>query len=346
MTVAITKSYNRILLFSLLMMAGRTLVWSDDTLLTSPLEYRVSFDGVLDNREYHRPLTDQTLFFMRGEMELGYALDERHKMRGGVSYTQEFGAPETADNLYALLYYHYDNEGRGAQFHFGAFPRAGALELPKWFFGDEAAYYRPFVHGAAVEINTHGVTLGAWVDWTGRQTEIVNESFLFGYGAKYRHGWFFAEHDFMMYHFAHTDPYTPGEHVQDNGGASAEIGVILGGYKYVDTLWLAVGGMVSLDRDRGDNVWYTPAGGFVRGEANKAFFLLRFFYYTGEPQRFIWGDDFFAFSELGTLLRLDAGIRFNDKRHFSMELSQSFHFYNNRIGYSQHFLLKAELKKR
>ncbi|MDR2577793.1 MAG: hypothetical protein LBC70_03140 [Chitinispirillales bacterium] len=323
----------------------------------APVDYRVSFDGVLDNREYHSPLTDQTFFLARGELELGLVLDEYHKIRGGVAYTQEFGALETVDNLHLLLYYHYDN-GKNAQFRFGAFPRVGALGLPVWFFGDEAAYNRPIIHGAAVEFGAlDGVTLGAWVDWTGRQTAVVNEAFLFGYNVELNHGMAFFRHDFIMYHLAHTRPARPNSAVRDNGGVSVEAGFLLDGNAYFDALLLSAGGIISLDRDRGGRDWYTgieylniapwhtPIGGFLNGEISKSLFVVKGFFYKGEPQRLYWADDAFSYSGLESYGWLDLGIRFNKKDYIKTELSQKFHLYNNKIGFSQHFLLRVELRK-
>jgi hypothetical protein len=354
-TISITKTklYYKLFFFCLLMIAGYV---SGGAPSVSAVEYRVSLDGVLDNREYHSPLTDQTLFFARGEMELGLVLDDHHKMRGGVTYMQEFGAPETSDNLHLLLYYHYDN-GKNAKFHFGAFPRAGALELPKWFFGDEAAYYRPFIHGAVVEVDVPGgITLCAWVDWTGRQTATVKETFLFGYNVRFRQGIAFLKHDFMKYHQSYTRPRPTDQYaVWDNGGMSIEAGFLMENGRYLDMLLLSAGGIISLDRHRKGYDWYTgitypnipwhtPAGGFLNGEISRSIFVIKGFFYKGEMQRLYWGDDFYSYSGLGSYGWLDLGIRSNSRSYIGTELSQKFHFYGGKVGYSQHFLLKMELR--
>jgi hypothetical protein len=311
------------------------------------VEYRVSFDGVLDNMEYGAPssaLVDRTIFLSRTEGEAGILLGGGHGIRGGLSFTQEFGAQESPDNLHLLLYYRY--EGEEARFRFGAFPRAGALDLPEWFFGSEAACVRPFVHGAVVEAARWGIAAAAWVDWIGRQSAVVNESFLFGYGLKYARGPFFLRHDFMMYHLAGTDPPAPGSHVRDNGGASAEAGAAFGRAACFDTLSISAGAIASIDRDRGDGLWHMPKGGFVSGFAGSGFLALRGFYYAGEPQRLMWGGDFYNFSDIGTFGRVDLMARFAKKENVRAELYQSLHFYDGRVGYSQHFLLHAELSSK
>ena len=328
-------------------------------LLAAPafsLDYRVSLDGILDNREYGAPppspLVNRTFFLARTEGEVGVRLDSGHSIRGGLSLTQEFGAPESSDNRHLLFYFHprlllyYRYDDQNKRFRFGTFPRAGALDLPEWLFGSEAAYSRPFVQGAVIEVEGWDFTAGAWVDWTGRRSETVNESFLFGYGVKYNRGPFFARHDFLMYHLAHTDPPAPGSYVRDNGGASAEAGAAFGRAAYFDTLSISAGGIISLDRDRGDGLWHTPAGGFVSGFAGSGFLALRAFYYAGEAQRLMWGGDFYNFSDIAPFGRVDLIARFARKENVSAELYQSFHLYDGRVGYSQHFLLHAELSSK
>jgi len=311
------------------------------------IEYNVSFTGVLDNREYGGgPTKDETFFFVRPQTEIGFRLDDSHKIFGGLTYMQEFGAPESADNLHLLLYYHYkgDSTQQGylgvSHFRFGAFPREGALDLPEWFFSDDAAYSRPFVHGAVLEMKRFGAAFNVWVDWTGRQADTVREAFLFGYGLGYGYGIFFAKHDFMMYHLAAPGIPVPDDYVKDNGGLSAEAGVSFGRIVFIDTLSLSVGGIMSLDRDRGEGVWRTPAGGFVRGEAGKGFFLLRGLAYSGEPQRLVWGDSFYGLNSFG---RIDLIARFNKKQFVTADLFQSIHFHSKKTGYSQHFVLRAEI---
>ncbi|MCL2182967.1 MAG: hypothetical protein FWB85_05805 [Chitinispirillia bacterium] len=343
-------------------------------------EYRVSLDGVLDNREYGgiMPGESGTFFFTRTEAEAGLAVEGCHKIRAGLLYMQEFGAPASfenarilpftpasADNPQALLYYHYDDSS--LQFRFGSFPRAAALSLPEWLFGGEISYYRPFIHGAAVEANQWGVTASAWADWTGRQDVGIRESFLFGYGIGYKRGPLFARHDFMMYHLAPSlSVFYPPEDiprdyvyysgVYDYGGLSAEAGAAFGATSKFDSLSVSAGAVASLVRDRaGDGIWYTPTGGFISGFAASGFLAVRGLAYFGEAQTQFWGSEFWRTGWLispdaGAYARLDLIARLTIKENVRAELFQSFHTvgenYPNRwpIGYSQHFILHAEFK--
>ncbi|MDR2693991.1 MAG: hypothetical protein LBB74_07225 [Chitinispirillales bacterium] len=363
------------------------------------IEYGVSFDGTLDNREYgapSRPLDDETFFFARGTAEAGVALDGENRIRAGAMPTVRFGMPDTAGiPVNALMY--FQHESRRVRFRFGAFPRAGtpwpslygktesasirndafpnkealglprwdygtespgqttparvgALEsLPQWLFGDESAYRRPYVHGAAIDVGGFwGLTAGAWVDWTGLRGVDVNEAFLFGYGLACARGAFFARHDFMMYHFAMPLNPAPGEAVKDNGGVSAETGAAWGKIaEYIDTLSASAGVIASLDRDRADMVWHTPAGGFVSGLAGRKMLAIRGFYYAGQPQRMAWGGSLYGYSGLKSFGQGDVILRFFNKHRKaqsvnpSAELISSFHFFDGKFGSSQHFVLRA-----
>jgi len=315
------------------------------------IEYRVSFDGTLDNREYGvEPLSDETFFLARGAAEVGFAVDGENRIRAGVMPTVWFGTPDTARMPVNLLMY-FQHKSDRTRFRFGAFPRGGALEsIPVWFFGDESAYRRPYVHGAAVDVGVfRGLTAGAWVDWTGLRDINVNEAFLFGYGLSYVHGAFFAKHDFMMRHFALPLNPAPGETVKDNGGVSAETGAAWGKIaKYIDTLSASVGAIASLDRDRGDMVWRTPAGGFVSGFAGYGMAALRVFCYAGQAQRTAWGESFYRYSGLESLGRGDVILRFFNKnretsgKDLSAELTASFYLIDGKFGSSQHFVLHAD----
>jgi hypothetical protein len=339
------------------------------------IDYRVSFDGVLDNREYGArpayPLNDETFFFARGAFEAGIAVNDENLIRGGLMPTVWFGAPDTAKiPVNALLY--FQHESRFTRFRFGAFPRRsgagehnsadvstfindGAIEsIPVWFFSDESAYRRPYVHGAAVDVGGfRGLNAGAWVDWTGLRDTSVNEAFLFGYGLAYNHGAFFARHDFMMYHFAKTLNPAPGEAVKDNGGASVEIGAARGNItKYIDTAAVSVGAVASLDRDRADMVWHTPVGGFAGGVVGYKLLALRGFYYAGQAQRTAWGGCFYRYSGIESFGRGDVILRFFNKRRggdgargtdLNAEIVSSFYFFDGKIGSSQHFILRADI---
>ncbi|MDR2728557.1 MAG: hypothetical protein LBB56_05440 [Chitinispirillales bacterium] len=304
------------------------------------IEYRIAVESVLDNREYgDYPSADGTFFFVRNETEAGVTVDEGHQIRGGFSYMQEFGAPRSADNFHLLLYYQY--RGDNVFFRMGSFPRASSLVLPDWFFCDSAAYFRPFIHGAVVDAVKWNITFNAWADWTSRQTDEIRETFLFGGGMRYNYDIFFAKQEFIMFHRAAPGVPIENDHVWDNGGLSGGAGVSFRQISFIDSVILGAGGLMSLDRYRGDGDWHTPKGGYINAQASKSFFTARGFFYNGKPQRMrFWGDSFYTIPTFG---RLDLAVNFTRRQAVRADFFQSLHFSRGHTGYSQHFILNAEI---
>jgi len=310
---------------------------------TFSIEYRVAVESVLDNKEYGGyPAEDGTLFFVRNETEIGIKVDEgqNHQLRSGFSYLQEFGAPESADNFHLLLYYQYRDDN--LFFRIGSFPRASSLSLPDWFFNDSAAYFRPFIHGAVVNAAKWNTTFNAWVDWTSRQTDEIRETFLFGGGVRYDYDIYFVKQEFIMYHRAAPGVALENDHVWDNGGLSGGAGASFREISFIDSVILGFGGLMSLDRYRGDGNWHTPAGGYINASASKSFFTARGFFYNGKSQRMhFWGDPFYTVPTFG---RLDLAVNFIKNQAVSAKFFQSMHFSKEGgTGYSQHFILNAEI---
>ncbi len=309
------------------------------TISLSAVHYETSVTGILDNREYgNGPSPDQTYFFVSTQNQIGISVAPDHFIKSGFTFLQEFGAPATVENLHLLLYYEYAKTD--FQFLMGSIPRQGILTLPKELLNDSTHYFRPFLQGAFCSLNKGPLTAHAWVDWTGRQTDTVPEAFLFGIGSTFSRGVFFANQDFVMYHKAAPGNRINYHAVQDNGGLSVSAGIATGKTVLLDTLCFSAGGVMSLDRSRVDNIWHTPAGGVLNGEIWKGHFGMKVSAFKGQSQILSWGDSFFT---LPSFARADFMIHFIKSENVKANFFQSFHFFDRKIGYSQHFLLAAAL---
>lgn len=305
-------------------------------------DYRISTQSILDNREYgDHPSSDLTYFFIRTENEVGFSFDRNHSLRSGFSFLQEFGAPTTADHLHLLLYYQYSAENLG--FVIGSFPRSSRLQLPSSMFRDSANYFRPFVHGALFSAAKGPASVDVWVDWTGRQTDTVRETFLFGVNSRLNYDILFLDQSFLMYHRAAPGIPIPNDHVRDNGALTAEAGIKQSSFYFLDSLRVSAGGVLTLDRYRASNSWNTPKGACVRGELWRGSFGVSGLYYSGDEQNIMWGDPFYS---LPWFARADLKYQFMNRKDLRIEFFQSFHFTQSKVGYSQHFLLSAELNGR
>jgi len=325
----------------------------------SRFESRVYLDGVFDNYSYGSsyPLTfyDRTLIYTRVQPEFGFRVYGNHKIRSMIMCDLE-----PKDGFFIAinhgLYYHYDT--KPLQLRLGSFPRK-TLDIPVWFFSKES---RPFIGGAAVEVNHQDFTAGAWLYNKPPLTNYIEKQFSFGAKLGYNpSSIFFARSDFVMTHYYAYSwrPFFPHHsYVEDNGGVSSELGAAWGKTAFSDTLRVSAGAIMSLYRyeyrykgsdivwyppDGGKNVWYTPGGGFVNVFAAKQILGMRGFMYVGEPQRMWYGSDQWARHWMArqwrynpalyiqTYGRLDLLARLTIKENIRVEYTQAFHLlYNTR----------------
>jgi hypothetical protein len=168
-------------------------------------------------------------------------------------------------------------------------------------------------------------------------------------------------------------------YTQNNGGISVEAGAAWGLVGFLDSLTVSAGAIMALDREDGSDrflsttptqsggVWYAPAGGFINAYAARWIFGARGFLYVGEPLRMLYGNDQWArdyrfgtdgspvsYSHTEVYGRLDLMAQFTVKDRIHLEFAQAFHIHHNHddpwlwsrgtspIGYSQHFLLRAD----
>ena len=136
-------------------------------------------------------------------------------MNIGVNLLHEFGSPNAIDKFYPTAYYESD---RGPlRFIMGAFPRSRTIEnYPRLFFQDSILYYRPNINGIFSEYRKDENYFNVWLDWTGRQSKTVNETFFIGFSGKYKTGIFYLQHFGAMFHYAGKMDPVVEEPLHDN----------------------------------------------------------------------------------------------------------------------------------
>lgn len=260
------------------------------------LEWQIGYFGFLDNREYrNRYVEDGTWFGGRPTVEAGIRFSERHRVRLGVDILQEFGTSWWAvDNADLLAY--YEMEGRPVGVRFGIFPRDRVLDYPKALFSDSLQYFRPNMEGLALDVDWGWGYQNVWMDWTGRMSTSVRESFFSGFSGRLSSRFLFFSHHFVYNHVSHSVGGL-NEGVVDNIGATADAGVQFVGGSVFDSLGLSVGVIGSYDHTRYIQPSVpkeTRTGGFVAfGFRLFQRFGLETVYYRGEPQVFRWGSGFY-----------------------------------------------------
>ena len=258
------------------------------------LEWDLNFHGFADNREYGKSgRYPQTIFGARFSPEIGVQIDSTHRFRAGVNVLHEFGSSKFIGQSTPVLYYQY--EIKNVDFYIGLFPRHNLLsDYPRALLNDTLNYYRPNVEGMLFKYDNSKFRQTVWIDWTSRQTATERETFLFGLSGTYKPGIFFTSYYAHMFHNAGPAVDVPGDHLQDNGGATVQLGLDLSGKTILDSLTIAAGGLVSFERTRTIGNWETPKGALITLHAGYKRFGITNTFYSGEGHNIIYGDKFYT----------------------------------------------------
>ncbi len=291
--------------------------------LSSPArepEFRVTFTGIGDNREFHNGYARaQTILGAQAMAEAGVRID-RHALYAGISGLYEFGSAQAFHNPRPILYYRF--EVPATKFLFGSFPRGEHLGFPLAMLADTLLYYRPLLEGLLGELRWNGGRQYAFADWTGRQDRETRESFMAGSAGEIRFGSFFFQNYLLLNHLAHTYPKTPGQHIRDHLAFCLLAGVETKKEKTFSGHFRG-GVLTSAYRER------SVTGGFLTGasllcEAYGQYrhLALRSTLHAGQPHHFAHGDPFYRF---GRYLRTDAVWYFINHKNVRGRFNLSLH---------------------
>jgi len=170
---------------------------------------KFTFQGIGDNREFHNGQSmSQTILGTIGSAQIGTKIDE-HSLFAGISELYEFGSTISFHKPDLIMYYQFEDQKK--QFRFGSFPRLGVVDFPLAMLADTLQYFRPNIEGLLGKISGDKGYQMAFVDWNGRQTKTIRESFIVGTSGEIRYKKAFFQNYVLMYHFAHS-----GERVEDS----------------------------------------------------------------------------------------------------------------------------------
>ncbi len=302
-------------------------------------EWKAGFHGFFDNREYFNEYTDaQTIFGSRLSVEAGFAVNGNNRFKAGLSYLYEFGSK--GDLIAPDIIMYYNGQFKYINFFIGAFPRRNLIHHPLILLTDTLDYYRPNVEGMFLEFKAGRFYHSLWIDWTGRQTSEKRETFLIGGEGGIGRGIFFYRHNFIMYHFARPSVPIPGDHIRDNGGLTASLGLNLSSKIYLDSLTLTSGIAVSYDRLRSIYDFNFPAGWLNNIIIMHKGFGINGLYYEGDSQILLYGEGFYKSGRYG---RIDLYYESNISHLIRCKLQFSFHFIPGIMDTSQSFSVYLSL---
>ena len=318
--------------------------------------WKVGLNGIADNREYfNKFIAPQTIFGSRVFGELGFGLNDYHSLHFGLNYLYEFGSEGDLRAPDIIMYYHGQN--KNFDLYMGAFPRRGLIEMPYCMLTDTLMYYRPNVEGMFFQAKQNWGYQNVWVDWTSRQTDTKRETFLIGATGKIMLDRFFYTHNLLMYHYAGPAVPIPGDHIRDNGGMTAMVGVNLS-HAILDSVIVASGFAGSYDRKRNVYDFNFAGGWFSQVTAIYKGIGLKLTYYQGgkvisknegsdipvrEGLVFLYGDGFY---KSGQYTRLDMFWLPFQKKRIKAKFQISLHFIPGVVDISQSFVLYYDLQGR
>ncbi|HOO98382.1 MAG TPA: hypothetical protein PLV06_13010 [Bacteroidales bacterium] len=306
---------------------------------TQELTWNSRFFSFFDNVEFGGSSVKipQTMAGVRFSPELGIVWDSVHRFSAGMSMIHEFGSPAFSDYLYPSAWYEYNREP--VKFAMGAFPRAFALEkYPRMFFSDSVSYYRPNINGMFFQWGAERDYLNIWLDWTGRQSESVRETFMAGVSGRYTAGIFYMSHFSYMLHFASFKDPIVEEALHDNLLLLTSAGADLGGRTIFDRLEGSAGWVLALERARADNTgWIVMHGLQVDVCAEYRFAGIMNSFYTGKGTMYFYNDhgnelypgDPVYRAKVSN--RTDLYVRFFRKQDIKLELTWSVFLLERRL---------------
>jgi hypothetical protein len=301
--------------------------------------FKFTFQGIGDNREFHNGQSmSQTILGTIGSAQIGTKIDN-HSLFGGISELYEFGSTISFHQPELIMYYQFEDQKK--QFRFGSFPRLGVVDFPLAMLADTLQYFRPNIEGLLGKISGDKGYQMAFVDWNGRQTKTIRESFIVGTSGEIRFKKAFFQNYVLMYHFAHSGERIEGQHIKDYFGYSLVGGTRLGSGKALHAE-IKAGILSSLYRERSVTDGFRSGYSFIaEGTGWYKTFILKTTLHHGDKHTFALGDPFYRFRNY---VRTDAIWNFIRHKNITGRFNWSFHWTNSsRPDHSQQLSLIYQL---
>jgi hypothetical protein len=300
---------------------------------------KFTFQGIGDNREFHNGQSmSQTILGTIGSAQIGTKIDN-HSLYAGISELYEFGSTISFHQPELIMYYQFISPKK--QFMFGSFPRLGIVDFPLAMLADTLAYFRPDIEGLLGKITGERGYQMAFVDWNGRQTKIIRESFIVGTSGEIRVKNLFFQNYVLMYHFAHSGERIEGQHIKDYFGYCLTGGFRPGSEKTLHAE-IKAGLLSSLYRERSVTNGFRTGYSFIaEGTGWYKTISVKATFHHGDKQTFALGDPFYRFRNY---VRTDAIWNFIHHKNITGRFNWSFHWTNSaRPDHSQQLSLIYQL---
>jgi hypothetical protein len=284
-------------------------------------EFRFTMMGIGDNREFDNGLSrSQTIFGTLGTIEIGTTI-EKNSLFAGISELYEFGSRIDFHLPRLILYYKFENQNK--VFQFGSFPRLGMIDFPLAMLADTLQYFRPQIEGMLGKLTGNWGYQLAFVDWTGRQTKTVRESFMAATSGEIKlNKWFFRNY-ILLNHLAHSAEKPVDQHIRDYFGFALLPGIRWGCNKW-SGCQLQGGLLTSIYRERSVTDGFLIRNSFLlEGTCCYSNFTLLNTLHMGKSLQFALGDPLYRST---SYLRSDFIWNFINFKNVKARFNWSFHW--------------------
>ncbi len=324
------------------------------TSYSQELTWKLGYNYFFDNAEYvlSTYTQDQTLHGMNLMPQVGLKLDEGQTIYTGVNLLKIAGSLSFTNGEDFIAYYQYQSPT--VKFRAGAFPKEEMLDnYSTFFFKDSINYFRPIMQGLFLKVNnSKNDYFNIWLDWTGHSSKDIRESFFVGASGLKKWGILFGEMQSYLFHYANTTPTTESFNVSEQFQMHLLTGLSFSNQIGLDTLQLAVGGLVGLERDRGvSNDFEKPIGITMRfnieynglGTDNNAYFgQHRMSFYDKHGSDLYWGTPFLRGS---TYIESKWYARLIRSKRVNANIGLNLHLTEKQLLYQQTITLSININK-
>ena len=307
-------------------------------------EWSVDESALLNNREGGgEDSPDKTTIFTRLAVEGGISLlNGSHVLKGGAVWYQPMIDNMDGYKVLPTLYYRY-NDDKGWHVTMGMMPRTLMVRrMPRYMWSDSLNYVQPNLRGGMVQyIKPDGYAELA-IDWRQMQTDTKREAFNAMLNADWRvKGPLWLGGHIQYNHLARTRHATTDQHVNDDLLINPMAALDLSHRTVLDSLRVAAGAVIAMERNRGDDQWHRPAGFVATATARWRWLQVDETFYSGQGLMPLYGANDCLFN-LGdpyysnnTYSRTDVNAHLVSNRFVDLTVGFMYHASNEKSGFWQ-----------
>ena len=241
-----------------------TLICTIPPLAAQEVEWSIDASMVVNNREGgcddYTP--DQTFMFTRLAPELGISmLDNEHQLKCGFVWYQPMIDNLNGYKVLPTLYYRYNNTD-GWHVTAGLIPRSLMVErTPRYMWSDSLNYVQPNLRGIMAQLIKPAGYAEMAVDWRQMQTEYDREAFSIQLNTDWQATGPLRLGGHLQYsHLAKSKSHAIGEFVNDDVLINPMVALDFSHRTVLDSLRVGAGSIITMERNRGEEVWHNQAG--------------------------------------------------------------------------------------